>query len=391
MFNQYYNPKLWTQEAWFDRSHNIFLDWLIDAGLLGLIAYLYLFMVVLYYVWRQSGPFKLGEKSLITGMLAAYLFHNLFVFDNLVSYLYLVIILGYVHYRSVTAPAPASVPARRSNRLDNHWLVTNWRLSTMAMVGALVLIGVIYIVNLKPLLANRALLGALSTGAVGEKTNYFRQALAYKTFGSSEIAEQGTILAINVWGNNEQLSLESKKQLTNLFVTELGRQAKTAPNEARSRYFSGVLLGQAGRLDAAVTQLSLANDLTPRKQQIVIALAEAYLAVDKPGLALPLVQAAYLADKTHADSRLLYINLAVRTKQYHFLPPLWAEQTVAYPDDPRNWFSWAAAEFKVGNKERAIEILNKISDRFSSSTEIVTETRRLIREIQAGRDPLVEG
>ena len=29
---------MWGQEPWFDRSHNIFFDWLINAGLLGLLA-----------------------------------------------------------------------------------------------------------------------------------------------------------------------------------------------------------------------------------------------------------------------------------------------------------------------------------------------------------------
>jgi O-antigen ligase len=31
IFSKYYQPKLWNQEPWFDRSHNIYLDWLINA------------------------------------------------------------------------------------------------------------------------------------------------------------------------------------------------------------------------------------------------------------------------------------------------------------------------------------------------------------------------
>src|SRR3989344_5477128 len=31
VFNKYYNPNMWRQEQWFDRTHNIFFDWLIAA------------------------------------------------------------------------------------------------------------------------------------------------------------------------------------------------------------------------------------------------------------------------------------------------------------------------------------------------------------------------
>src|SRR3989344_4225274 len=37
VFNKYYNPKMFTQEQWFDRAHDIIFDWLIAGGLLGLL------------------------------------------------------------------------------------------------------------------------------------------------------------------------------------------------------------------------------------------------------------------------------------------------------------------------------------------------------------------
>ncbi len=43
IFNQDYNPKMWSQEQWFDRAHNVFLDWLVASGIVGLIAYVALF------------------------------------------------------------------------------------------------------------------------------------------------------------------------------------------------------------------------------------------------------------------------------------------------------------------------------------------------------------
>jgi O-antigen ligase len=35
VFNKYYNPGMWAQEQWFDRTHDIFFDWLISVLWLG--------------------------------------------------------------------------------------------------------------------------------------------------------------------------------------------------------------------------------------------------------------------------------------------------------------------------------------------------------------------
>ncbi len=84
IFNKYFEPILWKQEPWFDRAHNVFLDRLTTNGLFGLLAYLSLFVFALYYLWfsRQKDS---SESIILTSMFAAYFFHNLFVFDNLIS------------------------------------------------------------------------------------------------------------------------------------------------------------------------------------------------------------------------------------------------------------------------------------------------------------------
>ena len=62
LFNKYYNPKMYAQEQWFDRSHNVFFDWLISAGVLGLGLYLSLFVIALYYLWKKITDWGLLEK-----------------------------------------------------------------------------------------------------------------------------------------------------------------------------------------------------------------------------------------------------------------------------------------------------------------------------------------
>jgi O-antigen ligase len=85
VFNANYDPRMYSQEQWFDHTHNIVLDWLIAGGILGLLAYLSLYFSAIYLLWKKSSDMTFVEKSLFTGLGAAYFFHNLFVFDNIMS------------------------------------------------------------------------------------------------------------------------------------------------------------------------------------------------------------------------------------------------------------------------------------------------------------------
>ena len=68
VFNKNYDPGMWGQEQWFDRTHNVILDWLVAGGILGLLAYLSIFFSTLYYVWRgKTNSFSITDKAIITG------------------------------------------------------------------------------------------------------------------------------------------------------------------------------------------------------------------------------------------------------------------------------------------------------------------------------------
>ncbi|MHB8652005.1 MAG: O-antigen ligase family protein [Minisyncoccota bacterium] len=163
VFNKYYNPKMWSQEPWFDRAHNVFLDWLIAGGALGLLAYLSLFGTLLYLVWasRVHG-LSILEKSILTGLLAGYFVHNLVVFDNLMSYVLFFSILAMVHSVSVK-PTPRPAENRNMKGPDR---TTDVGMDTVVALAAAVLtIFVVYAVNYKPYETNVALIDTLQAQA----------------------------------------------------------------------------------------------------------------------------------------------------------------------------------------------------------------------------------
>ncbi len=84
LFNRFYDPTA-ILEQWFDRTHNAFLDYLVQYGILGLILYLALIGV---FVWeslrlaRSSLPEEIyrGRLFLLVGLV--YAVQNFFVFDS---------------------------------------------------------------------------------------------------------------------------------------------------------------------------------------------------------------------------------------------------------------------------------------------------------------------
>lgn len=102
-FDKYFEPKFYSytsSETYFDRAHNNIIDIASTTGLLGLFTYLSIFIFTAYYLVRGyfSKKIKTADFVLVVGLIAAYFVQNLAVFDSLVTYMSLMILLGYVYW-----------------------------------------------------------------------------------------------------------------------------------------------------------------------------------------------------------------------------------------------------------------------------------------------------
>lgn len=95
VFSKYHDSRMYSQEPWFDRAHNVLFDWLTASGILGLFAYILLFVISIVSAIK-SHKINIIEKYFISGALIAYFVHNLFVFDNITSYIMFIILIAYV-------------------------------------------------------------------------------------------------------------------------------------------------------------------------------------------------------------------------------------------------------------------------------------------------------
>jgi tetratricopeptide (TPR) repeat protein len=97
VFNKYFPIGIYEDEGtplWFDRPHNILVQYASEGGILALSSYLIFLAYLVAQLLKKKQNFRLG--ILMVAFLAAYLGQNLFVFDSINSYIPFYFLLGFI-------------------------------------------------------------------------------------------------------------------------------------------------------------------------------------------------------------------------------------------------------------------------------------------------------
>lgn len=401
VFNKYYKPSLYEQEQWFDRVHNIVFDWLIAGGIFGFLAYFSIPLLMLYYLWRRPGVnFSVTEKSIFTGLLAGYFFHNMFVFDNIVSYILFFSVAGYIYTHSSILKSDFNISG-----------------GTKRIAIPIIIISVvfsIYFFNIKGISTAEAIIKSISPQAEGVDANIasFNKAISYGVVGRQEVVEQMVTAALNVKGRGADIETQTK------FFELANRETKTLidkiPNDARLRVFYGAFLSQFNLYNEALPHLEKAVELSPDKQTIKFELGTAYLNLGKFDKALDIFKETYLlapdfknaeiiyrvgaiysgkedelnsligpiSDEDRADGRI--INAYARVGRLNDVARSLEISVEKNPENPQTHVSLAGAYLQVGRRQEAIDEIGKainLNPNFKEQGEFY------IKEIKAGRNP----
>lgn len=312
VFSKNFDPRMYNQEQWFDRAHNVVLDWLVAGGLLGLLAYLSIFVALLYCIWRgKGGDFSVSDKSILTGLVCAYFFQNLFVFDNISSYLLFFALLAYVY--AMRTPSDAKVVAEK---LHANSIVGQ---NILISITILFTIFVLYSWNIKPIQANRSLLNAVAPEANGQydyakDLESFKKAISYNTFGTAEAREHFIFLANKL--NTNEIPQDLRAAVFQGAATEMDKQIKGGSEpDARYYLFLGSLLGGYGLGDQATFYLKKAHELSPKRQSVYFEMINVMLQQGKNDEALAYAKEAYELDPTYLAARVTYFTIALRAKK----------------------------------------------------------------------------
>lgn len=318
VFSKYYNPLMWRQEPWFDRSHNIFLDWLIDAGLLGLLVYLSLFAFAFYYIWRQREKLGYGAYVLV-GLLVAYLFQNIFVFDNLISYILFFSLLAYLHHLSSdkNEEEVGDVKQLKNYKQIKRQDTSDGALApVVSVVVVIILFGGLYYFNYQPYIVSRDLIKAIHPQLLNpeQSLEMFNSIFNRNTFGSGEAREQLVNKSYGIL-SNPQISNETKMAYAKLVDEQAEKHLSLYQNDARSNLLLGSFYSMTNRPERGFALLQQAVNLSPKKQPILIELATAYVRAENANLALATAKQAYDLNNNYPEARKMYAIVAFLTGQ----------------------------------------------------------------------------
>ena len=302
IFQEHYRPEMFRLEPWFDRAHNIFLDWLVAGGLVGLIAYMFLYFSMLYLIWWRSPSLSYTEKSIITGLIAAYFFHNFFVFDHLISYILFFSLLAYVHH---------------VNESGSSWdrVITPIQSRVALPIITMLLISGIYFINIKPIIANTSLLEAFkiiqTSGDMNVAAENYRKAYEWSYLGRTEVIEHTAANTAVILTSN--ISIEEKNAFFSFVRDAITKQEedKSLETDARYQLLAGSFFSTTGLLEEALAHLNKAQELMPNKQQVYFEIGSAYINNEKPLLALEAFKRAYDLAPEYFDAKQAYLLGAI--------------------------------------------------------------------------------
>jgi O-antigen ligase len=386
IFNKYYEPSLFEQEQWFDRAHNAFIDWLTAGGVPALLLYVALFISALILLWR-SMELSRPERVALTAALVGYAVHNLFVFDNLSSYIYFFAVLALID----------SQVARPFMRLEAAGELDEAGGMMYALpAGAIVALVLVWVVNIPGMRTASELITALSPSATGIAGNIatFQDIAAHPSFAVQEVREQLVSFAASVAGSTSASNAE-KQQAVTLALDEMQKQITAYPLDAREYLEMSFVFRAAGDPADALKAVQAALNLSPKKEQAWIeagALAwdqgdtksaqtyfnTAYaLGPEFPELA------AYAAagdigvgDQKAADAILMktygttmvdsdILNIAYfRAKNWPRLIALWKLRANSPSATAQEWFGLASAYYASGDTTNAILTVKAAAARF---------------------------
>jgi O-antigen ligase len=380
IFNKYYDPSLYTQEQWFDRAHNAFIDWLTAGGVPAFLLYISLFGSAIALLWRSS-ELSRAERIVLTSVLVGYAVHNLFVFDNLYSYIYFFAILALID----------SQVARPCKQLEEIPVLTDIDGMIYALPAAAVVAAVlIWTINIPGMNVASNLILAMSPSSTGVGANItaFEVLSAHPAFAAQEIREQLVSFAGTVVNDSSTTDAE-KRQAVTLAVQEMQKQVTQYPLDAREHLELSLAYRSGGDDADALKEIQTALTLSPKKEQTWIEagsiawdqgdikaaqtnFSTAYaLGPQFPDLAAYAAAGDIAAGDTITGDKILqqvYGTTTVdsdilavayyRIKDWPRLISVWKIRASAPNASVQSWFGLAASYYAAGDTVNAIKTVN---------------------------------
>ncbi len=266
LFDRVYDPGS-ILEQWFDRTHNAYLDYFVQFGVLGLLLYAGLIGSLVYIgltLFRRGDPVR-GEASngaskygaMLLLLACVYAIQNFFVFDTAMTLWFLLAVLAAAFaYESPAPPSSLriSLPRRAS------------------LAVAVVTLALLYPVAIQPLRANLLLAAGYTdhVANVDRAIVELEQGLALGTYADMEYGYQ----AYSMYTDHQQTMLEGQQRVAayRYALQTLSKNFDRYPYDTRTTVYLAHVLDSAPpeeSVDEALLRQVLARaiDLSPKRAQ----------------------------------------------------------------------------------------------------------------------------
>ncbi len=403
IFDRVYDPSA-ILEQWFDRSHNAFLDYFVQFGILGTLFYASLIVGLAYTGVRLSrGKEPYGVYLLL--LASVYGIQNFFVFDTAMTlWLLLALLASALAYASSQEAVNREVPSalRRA------------ALPAVSYGIAIVILILLYPVSILPARANLLLAEGYTYHVtdINRALAAFNKGLSLHTYADIEYGYQ----AYSMYTDHQQTMLSGEQRIA---AYRYARDVLTANFErytydARTAVYLAHVLDSAPpeeSVDEATLRLVLARatELSPKRAQPWYILSnidlkkgdratqtsernryykDAITTLEQYTTAVPnfseprfIIASLYIvigdsaSAKRWADEGLpLYkkpnADIARRALRYYLAVEDWpnvrrffADIVAADPTDYATYYDLAKAELLTGNRARALEIVAELREK----------------------------
>jgi len=303
-FTKNYNPCMGTPgcgaDIWYDRAHNIIFDTLVTSGILGMLAYLGIFVLTFYTLWKNyfRKKFDFWTPGIFTVLLISYSVQNLTVFDMVSSYMMFFLILGFI--------------ARKEGVLD-------FEIKTVSFIY-LILIFIIFSLSffkfvIFPFKTDTSTIFAIRAKPFSEeRLSLYEKTLSFSPVGRYQIREffvESTLSA----KISEEIPQENIKREFDFLTRELEKSVQECPLNFRAYLKLGQLYNIYSRYDPSKIQeaegaFKKAIEVSPANQQGYWNLAQTKIYQGKFEEALSLTEKAVGLEPHLERSHLIAIEIA---------------------------------------------------------------------------------
>jgi Tfp pilus assembly protein PilF len=343
-------------------------------------------------------------------MFAGYFIHNVFVFDNLTSYIFFFGALAYIH--TLEAPKPEGEKAAVSHKRKKDDALEPGDFAIAGAVVVAITVGMIYFINIRNINANIALIngirpeGVLVDDGKGGKKIALADVVSPDRFGTGEAREQ--IIQLSFQTLDPRVQEPLRKQFYDLANEQFDIALKDDPDNLRTQSFAAMFYARFGQYDKALAHFDKAIELSPKRQSTYLDLSMTYIAMQRYADAEVVAKTAYDLVPENAEAQIAYAVALIYQKKPNEAEAIvgtssssfdsrvvnaygiggYSDKLIAIINEKiaqgqavaRDYLSLAGGYAQLGQKQKAIEAVEK---GISLDASLKEQGDQLIRQIQA--------